>query len=207
MTTNETTWRSGRYAVVDVEGNGAPTPDLVELAIVHVDDGTIGDVVSWLVKPDQKIAHRVTRIHGITNADVASAPKFEEIASEVRRQLEGRLIVAHQATVDYGVLKRKMPDWSPEALVDTLRLARSRHPGLPSYALSALQRHFALDVVARKGEAPHRAGYDAQLAAELLVRLADDPAAGGIITMAELLQMGRVDLPPVQASPAQGAMF
>lgn len=36
-------WTKLRYAVVDVEGNGQQLPDLVELGVVHIVDGQIGE--------------------------------------------------------------------------------------------------------------------------------------------------------------------
>ena len=44
-------WASVRYAVVDVEGNGQQPPDLVELAVVPIVGGIIGQPASWLMKP------------------------------------------------------------------------------------------------------------------------------------------------------------
>jgi hypothetical protein len=46
-----TDWTSLDYAVVDVEGNGQQPPDLVELAVVPVRSGVIGESASWLVRP------------------------------------------------------------------------------------------------------------------------------------------------------------
>ncbi|MGH4017943.1 MAG: hypothetical protein ACRDT0_01590 [Pseudonocardiaceae bacterium] len=57
-----TGWRSLRYVVVDVEGNGQQPPDLVDLATVPIVGGVIGEPSSWLVRPDQPIKHFVTRI-------------------------------------------------------------------------------------------------------------------------------------------------
>jgi exodeoxyribonuclease X len=44
-------WTDLAYAVVDVEGNGQQPPDLVELAVVPVTGGVIGEPTSWLVRP------------------------------------------------------------------------------------------------------------------------------------------------------------
>src|SRR5689334_10224908 len=67
-------WTSLRYAIADVEGNGQQPPDLVELAVLPITDGVIGEPVSWLVKPPQPITYFATSIHGISGKDVASAP-------------------------------------------------------------------------------------------------------------------------------------
>jgi exodeoxyribonuclease X len=61
-----TDWTSLRYAVVDVEGNGQQPPDLVELAVVPIVGGVIGEPTTWLVKPERPIKYSATRIHGIT---------------------------------------------------------------------------------------------------------------------------------------------
>ncbi|MGH3780685.1 MAG: hypothetical protein ACRDRO_08680 [Pseudonocardiaceae bacterium] len=50
-----TDWTSLSYVVVDVEGNGAQPPDLVELAAVPIIGGVIGEPSSWLVKPDTRL--------------------------------------------------------------------------------------------------------------------------------------------------------
>ena len=69
-------WTSLRYAVADVEGNGQQPPDLVELAVLPITDGIIGEPVSWLVKPPRPITSFATGIHGISGKDVASAPSL-----------------------------------------------------------------------------------------------------------------------------------
>jgi len=101
-----TDWTSLDYAVVDVEGNGQQPPDLVELAVVPVRSGVIGEPSSWLVKPAEPIKHFATQIHGLTGTDVADAPKFADIAEQVRSALDVPALVAHNAHVDVSVLNR-----------------------------------------------------------------------------------------------------
>ena len=72
-------WTSLRYAVADVEGNGQQPPDLVELAVLPITDGVLGEPVSWLVKPPRPITYFATSIHGISSMHVASAPAFGDI--------------------------------------------------------------------------------------------------------------------------------
>ncbi|WP_462186618.1 MULTISPECIES: 3'-5' exonuclease [unclassified Frankia] len=105
-----TDWTSRGYVVVDVEGNGGRPPDLVELAAVPVTGGAIGKPLSWLVRPATPITGIAQRIHGISNPMVEEAPMFGDITEEVRTALENTAIVAHNAPVDLGVLRRKLPD-------------------------------------------------------------------------------------------------
>ena len=123
-----TVWTAHRYAVIDVEGNGHQPPDLVELAIVSIDAGRIGEPVSWLVQQHQPITPMARRIHRITDVMVADAPPFTEVEGAIRTHLDGSVLVAHNAGVDLGVLRRKMPDFTPTAVLDTLRLSRRLLP-------------------------------------------------------------------------------
>jgi exodeoxyribonuclease X len=166
-----TDWTSLSYAVVDVEGNGQQPPDLVELAVVPIVDGEVGEPRSWLVKPDRSIKYFATRIHGITTHDVADAPSFDTIADEVRASLDVSALVAHNAHVDIGVLRRHLPKWDVPEVFDTLKLAKRLLPGQPGYRLGMLVR--ALDLAEGLSDdlTPHRAAYDALVTARLFVRL------------------------------------
>src|SRR5581483_726783 len=103
-----TDWTSLSYAVADVEGNGQHPPDLVELAVLPITDGTIGEALSWLVKPPRPIKYMATTVHGISGKDVAGSPPFAGIERDVRQALMSRVLVAHNAHVDAGVLKREL---------------------------------------------------------------------------------------------------
>lgn len=167
-----TDWTSLRYAVADVEGNGQQPPDLVELAVLPITDGTIGEPVSWLVKPPRPIKYFATSIHGISGKDVASAPTFAGIKHEVRRALADRVLLAHNAHVDVAVLRRELGGWESPEVFDTLKLAKRLLPGQPSYKLGALVKALSLDDGMHPGLEPHRAAYDVLVTARLFVRLA-----------------------------------
>lgn len=172
-----TDWTSLSFVVVDVEGNGQQPPDLVELAAVPVVDGVVGEPASWLVKPDAPIKHFATRIHGLTNKDVAECPTFEAVRLDVLMALSHPAIVAHNAHVDMGVLQRKMIGWEPPEVFDTLKLARRLVPGMDSYRLGTLVEAFTLAEGLPDGLRPHRATYDALVAAKLFVLLATKAAS------------------------------
>jgi exodeoxyribonuclease X len=171
-----TDWTSLRYAVVDVEGNGQQPPDLVEVAVVPIVDGVIGEPTSWLVKPEHPIKHFATRIHGITSQDVDGAPAFAAIADEVGRALDAPALIAHNAHVDVRVLERYLPTWEHPEVFDTLKLARRLLSKQPGYQLGMLVKALDLGNGLPGGLAPHRAAYDALVTARLFVRLATDSA-------------------------------
>jgi exodeoxyribonuclease X len=180
-----TDWTSLNYAVADVEGNGQQPPDLVELAVLPITDGTIGEPVTWLVKPPRPIKYFATRIHGISDKEVAGSPAFADIKNEVRRALSGRALIAHNAHVDMGVLERELGEWESPEVFDTLKLAKRRLPGQPSYKLGALVKALSLDDGMPPGLVPHRAAYDVLVTARLFVRLATRHD-GGSLSLEEL---------------------
>ncbi len=197
-------WNTVDYAVVDLEGNGFSPPDLVELGIVAIDGGDIGQVGTWLVRPDQPISRRVTGIHGIANADVADSPRFEDVKLEVLQVLSGRFMVAHNASVDWDVLHRKLPELDPPCVVDTLRLAKALFPGRPSYKLADLLDGFDLHkAIEGVDGAPHRAGYDALAALHLFLHLVQRSPRGSL-SVEEVRELG--ELPSTKKS-SQGSLF
>jgi DNA polymerase III epsilon subunit-like protein len=172
-----TDWTSLNYVIVDAEGNGQQPPDLVELAAVPVVGGVIGEPVSWLVKPESPIKHFATRVHGLTNKDVADCPSFEDIKVDVLLALSHPALIAHNARVDVGVLQSKMTGWEPPEVFDTLKLARRLVPGTDGYRLGGLVESFNLADGLPDGLSPHRATYDALVAARLFVLLATKAAS------------------------------
>ena len=173
-----TDWTSLDYVAVDVEGNGQQPPDLVELAAVPIVGGIIEETRSWLVRPETPIKHLATQIHGLSNKDVAECPVFVDVMDQVRSALDAPALVAHNAHVDVDVLTRELDGWQPPEVFDTLRLARRLLPGRPGYRLSALTDALHLADGLPERLSPHRATYDALVAARLFVKLATRAAFG-----------------------------
>lgn len=190
--------------VVDVEGNGQQPPEIVEIALLPLTSGreaTPANLQTWLVRPARPITPLVTRkVHGISNADVATAPRWDEVASAIATALEHRVVVAHNASVERRILTEHLPTWRPPLLLDTMRLAKSVWPDLPGgYGLDNLIRHAALtppnlpsDITGRDGMRRHQAGYDAWMTAVLLVTLVRD----GELDWDQLLTVARLPDPP-----------
>lgn len=162
--------------VVDVEGNGATPPDLVEVAALPVRDGQpeMSTAGSWLIKPPRAVTPFAARIHGLTNQALDGKPGWEHIKDQVHACLGTAWIAAHNAHVDYRVLSAHLPQWKPAGVIDTLRLAKATYPNLVKYSLDALIKEIALDL----GQAPitgrHRAAYDAYATAQLLIAMATE---------------------------------
>jgi exodeoxyribonuclease X len=168
-----TDWSTLRYVVVDVEGNGHQPPELVELAVVPIVGGVVGEPASWLVKPPHPVRYFATSVHGLKTTDVADCPPITAVADEVLKALDAAALVAHTAHVDVDVLRRELGGWQPPEVFDTLRLARRLVPDLPNYKLGTLVERFKLAEGLSSELKPHRATYDALVTARLFVRLAE----------------------------------
>jgi DNA polymerase III epsilon subunit-like protein len=202
METDTDDWTGRRLVAVDLEGNGHQPPGIVEIAIVEIINGEVVQPLhSWLVRPEQPIIARVARIHGIHNADVASCPTFDAVASEIRAHLGADIFVAHCAHVDLAVLKRQLSCWTPDGVIDTHALAKRLLPGSKSFSLSQLVSDLHLEPLL-SGQ-PHRAGYDALAAAFLFLRLARTPE-GQPRKLSELLL---ANTPAKKNGPAQGSFW
>lgn len=194
MRTTNIPWNHVRYRVVDLEGNGFQPPDIVELAIVTLEQGSIiGSPAVWLLKPEQPITRFATKVHQITNKDVVNAPTFDAVQTEVRQQLQDDYIIAHNAPIDYKVLNRKLPEWQPKGVLDTLKLAKTVLPRLESYSLGNLTKQLSLSLpdTAPDNLGPHRAGYDALLTAQLFLYLLTH-SNSKISTLSDLVSVAQI---------------
>lgn len=122
-----------------------------------------------LVNPGRPIPAQASAVHGIGDLDVSFAPSFAEAGRELLSFIEGAVLVAHNAPFDLGFLRAECERAGlplPRNLsYDTLVLAKTAVPGLPSYALGKLAASFG---IAQK-EA-HRGADDARVCMELFGR-------------------------------------
>lgn len=163
------------FWVIDVEGNGGTPPEIVELAMVQVADGVVTPTQRhYFIHPETPISPLVTRIHGITNEDVASAPSFLDIADDLLSWLEGAAIVGHNVKVEVDILSRSLAGWVPTMAIDTLRLSRLVLPNLASYSLESVGKLLGHTAEARKrsSQEHHSALFDATLTALVFIDLA-----------------------------------
>jgi DNA polymerase-3 subunit epsilon len=134
--------------------------------ISHVSPSTRS--LESLVRPSQPIPPEATTVHGISAADLATAPTLAELAPELLTLLAGAVFVAHNASFDLAILQHGLASvrivYEPPAVARTLEAFRLLEPLAPAHNLEALcDRHeIALDA--------HHALGDA-LATALLFRL------------------------------------
>jgi DNA polymerase III epsilon subunit family exonuclease len=160
------------FVVFDTEttSRDATSGELVEIGAVRVRDGAIVDRFSTLVKPTRGIVGR--QIHGITDADVASAPSPAQAARQLLDWVGEDILVGHNVGFDIVFVEKALGDGTriaPGRYLDTLVLARAAHPDLDAHKLTDLVNFFEVTA-----SAEHRALADAEATATVLLRLAAD---------------------------------
>ena len=111
-------------------------------------------------------------VHGISDADLAGKPTFNEIVAELLEFIDGAMLVAHNANFDIGFLNAEfarlnLPPVDPDRVVDTLAIARRKHPMGPN-SLDALCRRYGID---NSHRTKHGALLDSELLAEVYIEL------------------------------------
>ncbi|HEX6937994.1 MAG TPA: exonuclease domain-containing protein [Longimicrobiales bacterium] len=181
--------RSLEYVVVDVEttGGGASRGDRVtEIAAIRIrGTGEILESFTTLVNPERPIPPFITRLTNITDEMVRDAPRFHEIAAEVRRLVSGRVFVAHNASFDWSFVDHELARATGVGLegrrLCTVRLARRVVPEVASRSLGALSEYFGID-----NDARHRAFGDARATVEVFRRLLERVEGYDVTSWAEL---------------------
>jgi DNA polymerase-3 subunit epsilon len=171
------------YAIVDIETTGghAATNAITEIAIYVHDGDRVIKHYKTLINPQQKIPLYITALTGISNAMVASAPSFEEAASEIYDLLFENVFVAHSVNFDFSFVRHQLKQCGYELNVKklcTVRLSRKVFPGHHSYSLGNICRNLQIPIEDR-----HRADGDAKATVILFERLLQNGAGEHINAM------------------------
>ena len=131
-----------------------------------------GRVFHQYVNPERDMPAEAEAVHGITEAFLADKPRFAEIAPDFAAFIEGATLVIHNAAFDMGFLNAEftrhgLPTLPMSRALDTVAIARRRHPGSPAN-LDALCRRYGVD---NSGREKHGALLDAELLAEVYLEL------------------------------------
>ncbi|HEU0138024.1 MAG TPA: exonuclease domain-containing protein, partial [Flavobacterium sp.] len=161
------------YAILDIETTGGQFNEegITEIAIYKYDGHEIVDQFISLVNPEIPIQPFVVKLTGISNAMLVTAPKFFEVAKRIIEITQDCVLVAHNATFDYRILRTEFRrlgyDFQAHTLC-TVELAQKLIPEQPSYSLGKLVRSLGIPMADR-----HRAGGDALATVKLFKMLLD----------------------------------
>ena len=163
-------------AVIDFETSGL-MPEAggraTEVAIVLTEAGRIVDRFQSLMNAGVRIPPFITQLTGISNAMVSAAPPADQVMREAARFVGQLPLIAHNASFDRKFWQSELARIGLEAaqpFACTVLLSRRLYPQAPNHKLGTLASFHALP---RNGRA-HRALSDAEVTAELLLRMQRD---------------------------------
>jgi DNA polymerase-3 subunit epsilon len=178
-----------REIVLDTETTGLDPYQghrLLEIGCIElVNRIPSGQVFHRYINPERDIPAEVVAIHGIDGERVRNEPVFAEIVEELVTFLGDATLVAHNAMFDLGFINAELERCGKtlvmrERMVDTLLLARRKHPG-GNNRLDDLCVRYRIDNSRRT---KHGALLDAELLAEVYVELIDAKQASLVLVEA-----------------------
>lgn len=165
-----------REIVFDTETTGldpAGGDRIVEIGCVEMyNRAETGRHFHAYFNPERPMPAGAEAVHGLTDVFLSNKPTFAERAEELLEFLEDSPLVAHNAGFDFGFLNHELGRCGRSVIcmsrmVDTLSIARCRHPGA-KHSLDALCTRFGVD---RSHRVKHGALLDAQLLAQVYIEL------------------------------------
>lgn len=165
-----------REIVFDTETTGLDFRDdrVIEIGGVElVNRFPTGRTFHAYINPQGRDVHPdALAVHGISNAQLADKPVFAAIVDEFLAFIDGAKLVAHNANFDMAFINAELARLGhqavqPDRIVDTLAIARRKHPMGPN-SLDALCRRYAIDNSRRT---KHGALLDSELLAEVYIEL------------------------------------
>ncbi|HLA07451.1 MAG TPA: exonuclease domain-containing protein [Anaerolineales bacterium] len=156
---------NARFAFLDLETTGLSSwfgDRICEVGIVITEGKRIKEQYQTLVNPERPLSVGAASTNGLTDEELAEAPRFAEVADSVVGLLNEAVVICHNAKFDLQFLdsefKRMDREFQIPNLIDTLMMARQYYE-IPSYSLGFIARSFHLPMTVK-----HRA-LDGALAA------------------------------------------
>jgi DNA polymerase-3 subunit epsilon len=165
-----------REIIFDTETTGlnpAGGDRMVEIGCIElVNRVETGRTFHAYFNPDRPMPSEAEAVHGLSDMFLSDKPRFLEKAEDLLEFIADSPLIAHNAAFDFGFLNHELQRCARDPvclsrMIDTLMLARSRHPGA-KHSLDALCTRFGVD---RSQRVKHGALLDAQLLAQVYVEL------------------------------------
>lgn len=165
-----------REIILDTETTGldpAKGDRIVEIGAVELlNHLPTGRTFHVYINPERDMPKEAEAVHGLSSAFLKDKPVFSAIAAEFLEFIGDATLVIHNASFDMAFLNSELgflriPSIPPERVVDTLHIARQKHPGSAN-SLDALCRRYGIDNSRRT---KHGALLDSELLAEVYLEL------------------------------------
>ena len=179
------------FVVFDLETTGAKSPPcrITEIGAYRVRNGEVMEKFETLVNPETPIPWFITNLTGISDAMVAEAPLFADVAHDFLSFIGDSILVAHNSGFDMRFLNSEVARVYPDYRVGnpclcTVQLSRKLLPDIVNHKLKTVAEHYDIDLTNH-----HRASADAFATAHIFVNLLTKLHDGGVNDLAALRRM------------------
>jgi DNA polymerase-3 subunit epsilon len=165
-----------REIIFDTETTGLDSGEdrIIEIGAIELDRHVpTGRTFHVYINPvSRKVHPDALAVHGITDDFLKDKPTFDQIADDLLAFFDGAKWIAHNATFDMGFVnaelaRLQLPPVASSQVIDTLALARRKHPMGPN-SLDALCRRYGID---NSHRTKHGALLDSELLAEVYLEM------------------------------------
>ena len=181
------------FTCIDFETANSRRSSPCSLGITVVRDNKIVEEKYWLIKPNPCVFDPMNiMIHGIREGDVLDQKEFNELWDEIRPYLENQLVVAHNASFDFSVLRNTLDNYKIEYpnldYCCTLVASKIFYNYLPNHKLNTVNKHLGHKFK------HHHASADATAAANILINIAEELQSNNIEEIADIIgfKIGRL---------------
>jgi len=162
------------WIAIDFETASRERASACALGIAVIEGDRIVEERDWLIQPPGNYFEPMnTRIHGIHADLVAQSPEFDELWPQIEPYLSGRMVLAHNAPFDMGVLRASIGRYglTPPVIAGyhcTVTVSRRVWPSLPNHQLSSVCRYCGISLN------HHEAASDAAACASIALRCLEE---------------------------------
>ncbi len=184
-----------KFVAIDFETANSDRSSACALGVAVIEGQKIVERHSWLIKPPRLTFDPFnTRIHGISESDVADKPEFHKLWIDIRKYFEGSVLMAHYASFDMSVLRHILDEYRVPypsfRYLCTWAMAKRAWPGLPRYSLDTVADHLGIRFK------HHDAEEDAVACAEIALRACSELGADNVEDAAAKLEISTGHLYP-----------
>lgn len=165
-----------REIILDTETTGldpATGDRIVEIGAVELlNHLPTGRTFHVYINPERDVPKEAEAVHGLSTAFLRDKPVFAAVAEDFLDFIGDAALIIHNASFDMAFINAelgfmRLPSIPPERVIDTLHIARQKHPGAAN-SLDALCRRYGIDNSKRT---KHGALLDSELLAEVYLEL------------------------------------
>jgi DNA polymerase-3 subunit epsilon len=168
-----------RQIVLDTETTGLEASQghrIIEIGCVELENRRLtGNHYHQYINPQREIDQGAIEVHGITNEFLNDKPLFDKVAADFIEFVRGAELIIHNAPFDLGFLDAELKRLPQKqdlmmdlcTVVDTLVMARAKHPGQRNN-LDALCQRYDVDNSQRD---LHGALLDAEILADVYLAI------------------------------------